>query len=111
MAGRLPPETEREIDDLVRELRIDRPLLAHRLATVAAEIKADSQRDPGDYVSTGEAAAALQVSPNTLKKWIRLGLIRDFWTLPGSGYLRVARSEVERIRAEGRPAINETSSD
>jgi predicted site-specific integrase-resolvase len=43
------------------------------------------------------------VSPNTVKKWVRLGHITDVWALPGSGYLKIARSEIDRIRAEGTP--------
>lgn len=39
--------------------------------------------------------------PNTIKKWVRIAIVKDFWTLPGSGYLKIARTEVNRIRETG----------
>jgi predicted site-specific integrase-resolvase len=59
--------------------------------------------EPTGYITTGAAAADLGVSPNTVKKWVRLGSITDVWALPGSGYLKIARSEIERIRTAGTP--------
>jgi excisionase family DNA binding protein len=89
-----------ELDEVLRALEGERPDLAERLARVADELG----REPRDYVSPGEAAEALGVSRNTVKKWVRLGIIRDVWSLPGSGYLKIRRSELERIRADGVPA-------
>ncbi|OGO56670.1 MAG: hypothetical protein A2Z32_11480 [Chloroflexi bacterium RBG_16_69_14] len=86
----------------MRDLERDRPALAHRLEQVVDRLKAEAP-EPAGHLSTGGAAAALDVSVNTAKKWVRLGFIREFWTLPGSGYLKIARSEVERIKAEGMP--------
>ena len=100
------PDVERDLEDLRRDLERERPALAQRLEQVVERIK-ESPAEPAGYVSTGEAAAALNVSVNTVKKWVRLGIVRDFWTLPGSGYLKIARSEVERIKAEGMPQVAE----
>ena len=86
----------------MRDLERDRPALAHRLEQVVDRRKEEAP-EPAGYLSTGEAAAALDVSVNTARKWVRLGFIRDFWTLPGTGYLKIARSEVERIKAKGMP--------
>lgn len=69
----------------------------------ADRLRAETSSEPAGYLSTGEAAAAMGVSPNTVKKWVRLGHITDVWALPGSGYLKIARSEIDRIRAEGTP--------
>ena len=102
----LSPEVERDLEDLQRELERDRPALAERLGQVVERLR-DDAGEPAGYVTTGEAAAALGVSPNTVKKWVRLGFVRDFWTLPGSGYLKIARSEVERIKAESAPKMAE----
>jgi hypothetical protein len=99
----LAADVERDLDDLRRDLERERPALAERLENVVERIRDGAPTEPAGYVSTGEAAAALGVSPNTIKKWVRLGFIRDFWTLPGSGYLKIARTEVERIRAAGGP--------
>lgn len=103
----LAPDIQRDLEDLQRELERDRPALAQRLEAVVERIKEESPSEPAGYVSTGEAAAGLNVSVNTVKKWVRLGIIRDFWTLPGSGYLKIARSEVERIKVEGMPQVAE----
>src|SRR5919197_851507 len=101
MAGRiLSPQDERDLEDLLRDLEVERPALAQRLEQVVERIR-EPGSEPVDYVSTGEAAAALGVSPNTVKKWVRLGIVTDVWTLPGSASLKIARSEIERIRAEG----------
>lgn len=48
------------------------------------------------YLTTGEAADALGVSLNTLKKWVRLGLIRDAYRTDG-GHLRIAAADVARV--------------
>jgi Mn-dependent DtxR family transcriptional regulator len=102
----LPLHLERELEDIQRHLAERQPDLAERLE-LAVDALRDEVSEPGGYMSTGEAAAALGVSPNTVKKWVRLGLIRDFWTLPRSGYVKIARSEVQRIRQEGAPRIME----
>jgi hypothetical protein len=94
---------ERELRDLVAELARDRPAAAGRLEAVADRLRERSLLEPAGYVTTGEAATALGVSPNTVKKWVRLGYITDVWALPGSGYLKIARSEIERIRTAGVP--------
>jgi excisionase family DNA binding protein len=98
----LSPQLERELDDIQRRLAERQPDLAERFEQVVDALRVETA-EPEDYMSTGEAASALGVSPNTVKKWVRMGIIRDFWTLPGSGYVKIARSEVQRIREEGAP--------
>lgn len=90
-----------ELRAISSELAEERPRVADRLVQVADRLGAGP--DVSGYIYTGEAAAALGVSANTVKKWVRLGLITDVWALPGSGYLKIARSEIERIRAAGAP--------
>lgn len=102
----LPEHLERELEDISSRLAEQQPDLAERLDNVVDALR-DEETDPEGYVSSGEAAATLGVSPNTVKKWVRLGIIRDFWTLPGSGYVKIARSEVQRIRDEGAPQVRE----
>lgn len=102
----LSPQLERELSDIQRSLAEREPALAERLEQVVDAIRVETT-EPEGYVSTGEAATALGVSPNTVKKWVRMGIIRDFWTLPGSGYVKIARSEIQRIREEGAPRTNE----
>lgn len=100
----LPAHLDRELEDIQRRLMRDQPDLAERLENVVEALRSEAS-EPNGYLTSGEAAVALGVSPNTVKKWVRLGIIRDFWTLPGSGYVKIARSEVQRIRAEGAPQI------
>jgi hypothetical protein len=102
----LSPQLERELSDIQRSLAEREPALAERLEQVVDAIRVETT-EPEGYVSTGEAAAGLGVSANTVKKWVRMGIIRDFWTLPGSGYVKIARSEIQRIRDEGAPRTAE----
>jgi excisionase family DNA binding protein len=103
----LPEHLERELEDISRRIADQQPELAERFGTFVDALR-ESRGEPEGYMSTGEAAQALGVSPNTVKKWVRMGIVRDFWTLPGSGYVKIARAEVQRIRAEGAPATTET---
>lgn len=48
-----------------------------------------------EYVTTGDVARALGVSPNTVKSWIRKGELEAV-RLP-SGHHRIPRGEVDRI--------------
>jgi excisionase family DNA binding protein len=96
----LSRQLERELNDIQRSLAEREPDLAQRFEQVVDALRVETA-EPEGYISTGEAASALGVSPNTVKKWVRMGIIRDFWTLPGSGYVKIARSEVQRVREEG----------
>jgi excisionase family DNA binding protein len=89
-----------ELLEIRRALEADRPALAARLGRVIERIREEPDAH-SEYISTGEAANALGVSPNTVKKWVRQGLIRDAWTLPGSGHVKLGRSDVDRIRRQG----------
>lgn len=102
----LTPQLERELEDIQRRLAEQQPDLAERFEQVVDALRVETT-EPEGYMSSGEAASALGVSPNTVKKWVRMGIIRDFWTLPGSGYVKIARSEAQRIRDEGAPRIVE----
>lgn len=97
-------DAERQLRSLGAELADERPDVAERLEAVSDRLRDQAALEPGGYVTTGEAARALGVSPNTVKKWVRLGYITDVWALPGSGYLKIARSEIERIRMAGAPS-------
>lgn len=98
-------EVRAELEDVRQALERERPELADRLAWVVEQLAPDGvgapTTEPKAYWSTGAAAAKLGVSPNTVKKWVRTGVIRDFWVMPGSGYVKVAPAEIERLRASG----------
>lgn len=96
-------DAERELREISAELASDRPAIARRLDAVADRLRDHGSFEPAGYVTTGEAATALGVSPNTVKKWVRLGYITDVWALPGSGYLKIARAEIDRIRRAAPP--------
>ena len=90
---RIATINERELAKLREDLRAIRPDLADRLDEL---IRAQASLR-GEYVRLGEASQSLGVSRNTLKKWIRGGLVRDVMQLPDSGEMRVARAEIARL--------------
>lgn len=101
-----PPDPEQELRSISADLIEQQPDIAERLAAVADQLRGEAVT-VDDYVSTGQFAAAFNVSVNTVKKWVRMGFVRDVWTMPGSGYLKIASSEIERLRREGTPRIAE----
>jgi excisionase family DNA binding protein len=52
-----------------------------------------------EFMNVRETAMHLGVHENTVRNWERCGMLRGF-KLPGSGYRRFPREEVERMRAE-----------
>ena len=84
------------LEQLHADLAAVRPDLARRLAAIIEGTAVPVRT--GEYVRLGEASRDLGVSRNTLKKWVRGGLVRDSMQLPGSNEVRVARSEIERLR-------------
>jgi excisionase family DNA binding protein len=67
-----------------------------RIALQLLAAAADQAMPAEKYLTTGDAADALGVSINTLKKWVRLGLIRDAYRTEG-GHLRIAAADVARV--------------
>lgn len=60
----------------------------------------DRSRDT-EYLTSTEAAEALGVSRNTVKKWARLGYLHGAYRTDG-GHVRIPRREVDRVaRLEG----------
>ena len=70
---------------------VDGRIAVHHLVAAVEQATRDAP-----YMTTGEAATVLGVSINTLKKWVRLGLIRDAYRTDG-GHLRVAAADVARV--------------
>lgn len=99
-------DVEQELRRISADLADHQPDVALRLDAVADQLRTET-RSTDEYVSTGQFAAAFNVSPNTVKKWVRLGFVRDVWTMPGSGYLKIASAEIDRLRAEGTPQVAE----
>jgi excisionase family DNA binding protein len=90
------------VDDELRtaldDVRALDPALGHRVATLIEE--RDRSRET-EYLTSTEAAEALGVSRNTVKKWARLGYLHDAYRTDG-GHVRVPRREVDRVaRLEG----------
>lgn len=52
-----------------------------------------------EVLKVREAAAMLAVSENTVRAWSDKGVLRGY-RLPGSGFRRFPREEVERLRRE-----------
>lgn len=94
-----------ELQTVLDEVRAADPQLASRLMTLLQE--RDRARET-EYLTSTEAAKALGVSRNTLKKWVRLGYIHDSYRTDG-GHVRIPRLEVERVARLER-ALAETPS-
>jgi excisionase family DNA binding protein len=47
----------------------------------------------------GEVAQMFDVHPNTIRKWVKTGILRSI-KLPGSGYNRFTREEIDHLRRE-----------
>ncbi len=58
----------------------------------------------GDFLNVRDAARALEVHENTIRNWVKEGRLSDA-RLPGSRFIRLERSAVERLRDQrGRDA-------
>jgi len=53
-----------------------------------------------------EVAKMLDVHPNTVRKWVKVGILRPI-KLPGSRYNRFTTQEVARLRAQMGIPVNE----
>jgi excisionase family DNA binding protein len=87
----------RTLDDELRtaldDVRVLDPALGNRVAALIEE--RDRSRDP-EYLTSTDAAEALGVSRNTVRKWVRLGYLRDSCRTDG-GHVRIPRREVDRV--------------
>ncbi|HEX5533957.1 MAG TPA: helix-turn-helix domain-containing protein, partial [Actinomycetales bacterium] len=54
-------------------------------------------RELGEFMNVRDAARALEVHENTIRNWVKEGRLADA-RLPGSRFLRMRRSDVERLR-------------
>lgn len=52
------------------------------------------------FVGVREAARLLGVHENTIRNWSRNGIIEIAGRLPGSGYQRFSRADIQRMRDE-----------
>lgn len=87
-----------ELRTALDDVRALDPALGHRVATLIEE--RDRSRET-EYLTSTEAAEALGVSRNTVKKWARLGYLHDAYRTEG-GHVRIPRREVDRVaRLEG----------
>jgi excisionase family DNA binding protein len=84
---------DEELRTALDDLRALDPALEHRVATLIEE--RDRSRDT-EYLTSTEAAEALGVSRNTVKKWARLGYLHDAYRTDG-GHVRIPRREVDRV--------------
>jgi len=51
-----------------------------------------------------DAARLLGVHENTIRNWVKSGILRPTAVLAGSGYSRFAPEEIERVRRKMRPS-------
>jgi excisionase family DNA binding protein len=84
---------DEELRTALDDVRALDPELGQRVATLIEE--RDKSRDT-EYLTSTEAAEALGVSRNTVKKWARLGYLHDAYRTDG-GHVRIPRREVDRV--------------
>jgi excisionase family DNA binding protein len=84
---------DEELRTALDDVRSLDPALGNRVATLIEE--RDRSRDT-EYLTSTEAAEALGVSRNTVKKWTRLGYLHDAYRTDG-GHVRIPRREVDRV--------------
>ena len=89
-----PTTNDLEIGKLREDLLAVRPDLAERLDAI---LDARKRAGADENMRTGEASKALGVSRNTLKKWVKVGLIASV-SLPGGTEIRIPREEIDRVR-------------
>jgi excisionase family DNA binding protein len=63
-----------------------------------------------EWLTTNEVAALLKVNPETVKRWLRRGLMRGSLLSDRAGW-RIARAEIgrfmaERSNASGEPGVS-----
>ncbi len=84
---------DEELRTALDDVRAIDPALGNRVATLIEE--RERSRDT-EYLTSTEAAEALGVSRNTVKKWARLGYLHDAYRTDG-GHVRIPRREVDRV--------------
>ncbi|MDA8203562.1 MAG: excisionase family DNA-binding protein [Chloroflexi bacterium] len=84
---------DEELRTALDDVRAIDPALGNRVATLIEE--RERSRDT-EYLTSTEAAEALGVSRNTVKKWARLGYLHDAYRTDG-GHVRIPRHEVDRV--------------
>ena len=57
---------------------------------------------PPEYLTTRQASARLQVTEDTVRRWLRAGRLRGRRLNDRAGY-RIPRDEIERVLREGFP--------
>lgn len=53
-----------------------------------------------EEMTVREVAARLGVHENTVRSWVKTGVLTPARSLPGSGYRRFSRADIERMREE-----------
>lgn len=90
-----PLSIEERIAQVVREAIA--PLRGEILEQVTAALRqASPPATPREWLSTGDVAAELDVTPDTVRQWVKKGKLR---AAPGTRYLRIHRSELRRFLA------------
>lgn len=89
------PTIEERIAQVVREAIA--PLRGEILEHVTAALRqVTPPATPREWLSTGDVAAELDVTPDTVRQWVKKGKLR---ATPGTRYLRIHRSELRRFLA------------
>lgn len=76
---------------------------AHPLGSSSSDPTEEIVMTTSEFMNVRDTAKALDVHENTIRNWEKNGVLHGI-KLPGSGFRRFARSEVERMRAEMRGA-------
>lgn len=69
------------------------------LAIPDEQLQRGDQMPTSEFMNVRETAKQLGVHENTVRNWEKSGILRGF-KLPGSGFRRFSREEIERMRRE-----------
>ncbi len=67
---------------------------------VRAELGRSPSQAPDEYMTTGDAAKFAAVAPGTIRRWVRLGKLRD---CRAGRRVRVSRADLQRMLRDGTP--------
>lgn len=87
---------EDRIAQVVREVLA--PLRTEIVEQVVAALRTQAAPPEAEWLSTADVARELQVTPGTVREWVKTGRLR---AAPGTRYLRIHRADLRAFLSGG----------